>query len=160
MCSRNRDRESSQIYFFCGGHPYYEVVRRSKNTHEELTGRLERLADLSLPLSDQWISTFSSKLQNYWPYIVFSSPIQIYDYPLLPLIFLFMAGYWNLHTSGFFQVIYWSFLRTETSVTLFIGNKLYSRHHLLYLSFLRKLLCWCYLATALNLLSLSTARCR
>ena len=50
---------------------------------------------------------------------------------------------------GFFSVIYWPYLRTEIAVTLSIGNKLYSRHHILYFSFLWKPLCWCYLVTAL-----------
>ena len=51
---------------------------------------LERLADLS-------------SVQNYRLYIVFSSPMRIYEYPLCQLILLFMAGYRNLHTSVFFS---------------------------------------------------------
>ena len=56
----------------------------------------------------------------------------------------------------FFPVIYWSYLRIEISVTLSIGNKLYSCRYILYFSFLWKLLCWCYLATSLNLVSSSS----
>ena len=59
-----------------------------------------------------------------------------------------------------FSVICWSYLRTEISVTLSIGNNLYSRHHISYFSFLWKPLCWCYLSTALNQLTSSTALCR
>ena len=70
-------------------------------------------------------------------------------------IFLFIAGYWNLHTSFFFSRYLLILSRLEISVTLSIGNKLYSRHHILYFAFLWKQPCWCYLATALNLLSSS-----
>ena len=56
----------------------------------------------------------------------------------------------------FFSVICWSYLRTEISVSLSIGNKLYSRQHILYFSFLWKPLCWCYLGTALDLPSSSS----
>ena len=42
-------------------------------------------------------------------------------------IFLFVAGYRNLHTfSCFFPVICWSYLQLEIFVTLSIGNELYS----------------------------------
>ena len=47
---------------------------------------------------------------------------------------------------GFFPVNCWSYLRTEISVTLSLGNKLYSRHHTLYFSFLWKPL-WLVIGT-------------
>ena len=62
-------------------------------------------------------------------------------------MFLFMAGYRNLHTFVFFPVICRSYMSTGISVTLSIGSKLYS---------LFFPLCCCYLATALNLLSSSS----
>ena len=55
-----------------------------------------------------------------------------------------------------------SFMKIKKSFSFsdrVIGNNLYSHHHLLYFSFLWKPLCWCYLATALKLLSSSTAVC-
>ena len=83
------------------------------------------------PLPFTWATSGSlPSVQNYRPYIVFSSPMQKYEHLLCFTYFLFMAGYWNLHTSIFFLVICWSYLWTEISVTLSIGNKLYSRHHL------------------------------
>ena len=79
---------------------------------------LERLVNLSLRLRDQRTSLLhlrdlqisllclsdqqiSPCVQNYRLYIVFSSPMRIYEYPLRPRIFLFMAGYRELHTSVF-----------------------------------------------------------
>ena len=49
VCSRNtvRERESSHIFFFCGGDPFCDVVQRPDNTQDELTGLLEWPADLS-----------------------------------------------------------------------------------------------------------------
>ena len=75
-------------------------------------------------------------VQNYKPYIVFSSPMRKYGHPLTLTYFLFMAGYRNLHTSVIFLVICWSYLQTEISIILSIGNKSYSRHYTLYFSFL------------------------
>ena len=125
-----------------------------------MAGEHTQGADRSAPVT----SSSLPSVQNYRPYIIFSSPMRIYEYPLCPHIFLFMAGYRNLRTpiSFFFfffffffcPVIYWSYLWTEISVTLSIGNKLDSRHHNLYFSFLWKPL-WCNLATTLNLLSSS-----
>ena len=108
----------------------------------------------SLPFA--WVTNGSlPSVQNYRPYTVFSSPMRKYEHPLCLTYFLFMAGYQGF--SGFFPLICWSYLRTEISVTLSIGNKLFSRHHLLFLFFLWKPLCWCYLVTALNLLSSSSS---
>ena len=167
MWSRNTVRESSHIYFFCGRDPFCEVVRRSDNTHEELTGLLElpgclflRLKDqLTSPirLSDHWISAFCSKLRTL--YCLFKSHADIWK-SSSPIYFSVYGWLWELTSFHFFPVICWFYLRTEISVTLSIGNKLYSPHHILYFSFLLKPLYWCYLATALNLLSSSTALCR
>ena len=130
--SRNTVRESLHISFFCGGEPLCVLEQWPENTHEELTGLLEWSAGLSLclrgqrtsplRLSDYWISAFSPKLQTLYS---LSSPNRKYEHPLCLMYFLFMAGYRNLHTSVFFQVICWSYLQTEISDTLSIGNKLY-----------------------------------
>ena len=74
-------------------------------------------------LSDQRVSAFSPKLQTLYS---LSSPKRKYEYPLCLAYFLFMACNRNLHTFVFFPVICWSSLRTEISVTLSIGDKLYS----------------------------------
>ena len=131
MCNKSTVRESSHISFFSGGAPFCEVVRRPENTHEELTR-------LSLRLSDHWISPFSPKLLIL--YRLFKSHTEVWTSSLPHVFFLFMAGDRNLHTSGFFffLIICWSYLGTEISVILSIGNKLYSRHQILYLSFLWK----------------------
>ena len=117
--------------------------------------------ETSRPLPFAWATSGSQpSVQNYRR-IFFSSTMRIYEYPLRLRIFLLMTGYRNLHTSiFFFPVICWSYLRTEISIILSIGNKLYSCRHILYFSFLWKPLCWFYLATALNLLISSTALCR
>ena len=85
VCSRNTVKESSHISFFCSGDPFCEVVQRRENTQ----GGADRSA---------W-GTRSSlpSVQNYRPFIVFSSPMWIYEYPLHPRIFLLMGGYRNLH---------------------------------------------------------------
>ena len=106
-------------------------------------------------------SRYLPSVQNYRPYIVFSSPMRKYEHPLRPTYFSVYGWLSELtYFRVFFSLICWSYLRTEISVTLSIGNKLYYRHHILYFSFLRKPLCWFYLATTLNLLSSSTALCR
>ena len=140
MRSRNTFRERSHISFFWGGDPFCEVVQLPENTHGELTGLPEWSAGLSLRLShqrtspfrlsDQQVSTFSPKLQTL--YCLFKSHGEVWTYSSPHVL----AGYRNLHTSGYFPVICWSYLGTEISVTLSIGDKLYSCHHLFFFSFL------------------------
>ena len=73
-------------------------------------------------------------VQNYNPYIVFSSPTQKYEHPLRLTYWL---GYRNLHTSGFFfPVTCLSYLRMEISVILYRGNTLYSSSSIFIFSFL------------------------
>ena len=115
MCSRNTVRESLRISFFCGGEPICKVVRRPENTYDMFawvtrSNSLERQADLSIQSKfTDLILSFQVSYGNM--NILFASGI-----------FLFMADYRNLHTSDFFPVICWSYLRTEISVTLSIGN--------------------------------------
>ena len=165
MCSRNTVSESLHTSFFCDRDPFCKVVRRPENTHgmfawvtrwslpslkglENLSPSLERPADFCL----------QSKIRE----LIFSFQVPCGSMKILHAsrIFLFMAGYRNLHTSGFFPVICWSYLQTEISVTLSLVNKLFSRHHILYFSFLWKPLCSCHLPTALNHLSSFKALCR
>ena len=148
MSSRNTVRESSHISFFCGGDPFCEVVRRLENTHEELTGLLEWPAGLCLQSKIQTLYCIFKPHADIW---ISSSPTYFSVY-----------GWLSELTSFFccFSVICWPYLQMEISVTLYIGNRLYSRHHILHFSFLWKPLCWCYLATTLNLLFTSTALCR
>ena len=105
-----------------------------------------------LHLSNQRISAFSPKLQTLS--CLFKSPAEVWTSSSLHIFCLWLViGTYIL--PGFFPIICWSYLQMEISVTLPIGNKLYSRHHILYFSFQWKPLCWCYLVTALNLLSSS-----
>ena len=141
MCNRNTVRESSQISFFCGGNPLYEVVRQPENTEGELTGLLDWLVALSLRLRQVGLSpSFEQPIdlcfqsQNFRPYIVFSSPMRKYEHPLCLTYFSIYGWLSELTYFPYFLVICWSYLRTEISVT--ICKKLYSRHHLLYFSFL------------------------
>ena len=111
--------------------------------------------ETSGPLLFVWATTGTQLLiQNYRPYIDFSSPTWKYEYPLRLTYFLFMVGYWNLRFC--FPVICWFYLQTEIYVNLSIGNKLYFRHPPLS-SLAWEPLCWYYLATALNLLSPSSS---
>ena len=120
--------------FFCGRDPFCEVVWWSENTHGELTSLLEWPAGLSLCLRDQRISPFAwvtsgslPSVQIYRPYIVFSSPMRKYEHPLRLTYFSVYGWLSELkYFQVFFLVICWSYLRMEISVTLSIGNKLYS----------------------------------
>ena len=167
MCSRNTVREISHISFFCRGDPYCELARRPENTHEEMTGLLEWPAGLCLPPErsvglSPWLErpgdlSFSPQLQTLYCLFKSHADIWISSSPTYFSVYCWLS---ELTYFRFFPVICWSYLWMEISVTLSIGNKSYSRHHILNFSFLWKPLCWCYLATALNLLSSSTALCR
>ena len=163
MCSRNLVRESSHISFFSGRDPFCEVVRRPENTHKKLTGLLEWPAGLSLclkdqrtsplHLSDQRISAFSPKLQTLYCLFKFHAVIWISSSPTYFSVYGWLSELTSVFV--FFPSNLLSYLWTEISATLSIGNKLYSRHHILYFSFLWKPLCLCYLGATLNLLSSS-----
>ena len=142
----SRNTVSSHIPFFCGGDPLCVFARRPENAHGELTGLLEWLAGLPL----------SPKLQTLY---CFPIPTRKYEHASSPTYFLFMAGYRNLHTSVFVFCLVncWSYLRTEISITLSTSNKSHSSPSSFIFLFPVKPLCWSYLATALNLLSSSTA---
>ena len=103
----------------------------SSATAGEHTGGFDRSAWVtngSLPFA--WgIRRSLPSVQNYRPYIVFSSPMRKQE----PTKFSVYGWLLELTYFHFFPVICWSYLRTEISVTLSIGNKLYSRCHL-YLS--------------------------
>ena len=145
MWSGNAVRESSHLSFFCGRDTFCEVVGRPKNTHGEPKGLLDDQRTSPLRFGDQRISAFSPKLQTLY---CLSSPIRKYEHTHVFSVYSWLS---ELTYSPFC----WSYLRTEISVILSIGNKIYFCHHLYFL-FPVKPLCWCYLATALNLLSSST----
>ena len=156
--SRNTVRKSSRIYFFCGG----------RRTHTgELTGLLEWLADAPLRLRDKWIPPLRLRdqgsppsVQNYRHYIDFSSPMLKYDHPLRLKHFLFMASYRNIHTSVFFFFGNLLILSANGNICHSINMQviIFSPSSSIFL-FPVKPLCSCYLASALNLLSSSTALC-
>ena len=165
MFSRNTVGESSHKSFFWGGDPFCEVVRRLENTHRDMTGSAwvtsgslfawETSGPFPLRLSDQRISVFGPKSQTL--YCLFKSHADIWTSSSPRVFFCLWLVIGTYILPFFFPVICWSYLRTEISVTLSIGNKYSSRHHILYFSFLWKPFCWCYLATALNLLCSSMA---
>ena len=79
----------------------------------------------SLPFA--WESCRSlPSVQIYRPYIVFSSPMRKHEHPLHLTYFSVYGWLSELIYFGFFPVICWSYLRTEISVTLSIGNNSYS----------------------------------
>ena len=91
----------------------------------------------SLPFA--WATSGSlPSVQIYRPYTIFSSPMWRYEHPLRLTYFFCLWLVIGTYILPFFPVICWSYLRTEISVTLSIGNKLYSRHHILYFTFLWK----------------------
>ena len=147
MWSRNTVGESQHISFFCNGNPFCEVVRRQNTDQGE--DMLPWVTRKSLP-----------SVQNYRTYVVFSSPMREYETASSPTYFLFMTGYRNLHNSAFFPGNFFILSANEISITLSIGNKLYSSHHLFIFLFPVKPLCGCYLATSLKPLSLSPVLCR
>ena len=160
VCRRNTVRESSHISFFYGGNPYCEVVRLPEYTHEELTGLLEWPTGLSLRLGDQRVSSFAwaasrsipsvPKLQTL--YCLFKSHAEVWT-SSKPYVFFCLWLIIGIYILPFFPVICWSYLRTEISVTLSIN---YILRHPPFSSLSCEPLCWCYLATALNLLSSSS----
>ena len=144
VCSRNTFRETSHISFFSGGDPFCEVVRRPENTHGELTGLLEWHACLCL----------QAKITDL---IFFSSPMRIYEYPLRPRIFLFMTGYRNLHNSWVFSGNLLILSANRNICHSIHRQKIIFSSSSFIFFFPVKPLCWCYLATALDLVSSSTA---
>ena len=88
---------------------------------------------------------------------VFQLPHRNMNTPLRPHIFCLWLVIGTYILPVFFPVICWSYLRTEISFTLSTGNKLHFSAYSFIFLFPVKPLCWCYLATALNLLSSSTA---
>ena len=128
--SKNTIRESSHIYFFGSGDPFCKVVWRPENTH----GGADRFA---------WVASgYPPSLKSQadprpFAWTTSSSHPFAWATSRCPTYFLFMAGYRNLYTSVFiFPVICWSYLQTEISDILSTGNKLHSRHHTLFFSFL------------------------
>ena len=116
MCNGNTVRESTHISFFYGGDPFCKVVRRPKNTHMfawvtsgslplvwATDGYLPFVRETSGPLPFVWATTGSlSSVQNYRPFIVFSSSMRKYKHShRFTYFFLFMAGYRNLFISFF-----------------------------------------------------------
>ena len=126
MCVVGIQSESIRTYLSSvEGTHFCEVVQWLENTHGEPTGLLEWPAGLCL----------QSKITD----LILSSqlPWGNKNSPLRPRIFcLWLVIGTYILLFFFFPVICWSCLWTEISVTLSIGNKLYSRHHLLLCSFL------------------------
>ena len=161
--SRNTVRECSHLSFFCGGDSFCEVVGRQQNTHDMfawVTRRslslLKRLADLSSSLERPADLCLQSKITEY---CLSKSHAEVWT-SSSPHVFFCLWLVIGTDILSFFPVIFWSYLQMEISVTPSIGNKLYSRHHILYLNSLWKPIYWCYLETTLNKQSSSMALCR
>ena len=103
----------------------------------ETSGRLPLVWEICGALAIVWATTGSLlSIQNYRHYILFCVSCR---YKNILMAFVFFRLWLVIRTyilRFFFLVICWSFLRTEISVTLSIGNKSYSRHHLLFFSIL------------------------
>ena len=126
--SRNTVRESSHIsFFFCGGGHF---LWSSATAGEHARGSRQ------VCLSDQrtspfaWVTSGSLlSAPNYRLYILSQVPsgnMNILFVTCISFLWLVIGTY---ILPFFLPVICWSYLRTEISVTLSIGNKLYS--HLL-----------------------------
>ena len=141
--TRNTVIESSHISFFCGGDPFLwssatagEHTRGADRSTWATSGSLpslERPADLS-PSFDRPLDLY---LQSKITDLIFSlkSQTEIWT-SSSPHVFLCLWLVIRTYILPFFLLICWSYLRTEISVTLSIGNKLYSRHHILFFSFI------------------------
>ena len=156
MCSRNTLRESSHISFFCGGVPFCEVVQLSENIHDTfawVTRRSLFAWENSRPLLFAWATSGSLPRPKLQTLYYLSSPLNT---PLRRRIFLFMAGYRNLHTSGLFSGNL-LILSTNVNICHSIHRQqiIFSPSSFIFLFPVRQL-CWCYLATALNQLSTSS----
>ena len=144
VCSRNTVRASSHISFFRGGDRFCEVVLRPENTPGKLTGLPEWPAGLSLRLRNQRIPPtsleqpedllFQSKISDLILPLYSHAEIWISSSPTYFSVYVWLSQF--TYSWVFFPVICWSYLWTEISVTLSIGKKLYSRHNLLFFSFL------------------------
>ena len=94
----------------------------------------------SRPLPVAWTTSGSLlSVQNYRPYIVFSSSKRKYEHPLHLTYWLVIGTY----VLPFFPVICWAYLQTEISVTLSLGYKLYSSPSSFIFSTLLMLSCDC-----------------
>ena len=149
MWSRNTIRGSSHISFFCGGDPLCVFAQRLENTH----GVADRFA---------WVTSGSPSQSRTTDLILsFNSHVEIWTHLFAHLFsvygWLSELPYFWFFFGVFFPIICSSYLRTEISVTLSTGNKLHSS--LSSFIFPVKPLCWCYLATTLNLLSSSMLLC-
>ena len=164
VCSRNRFRERSHISFFCGWDPFpwssATAIEHTQGVDISISVTsgsllsLERSVDLPLCLIYQLITAFSPKLQTLHCLLKYHA-----EEWTSSLLHVFSVFGWFSELTYFrfcFLVICWSYLWTDISFSLSIGNKLYSCHHILYITFLWKPLCWCYLVNILNLLSSSS----
>ena len=101
VCSRDTLKESSHIFFFCGGDSFCEVVRGPENTHEEwpagLSLHLRDQRTSFLRLSDQWISAFSPELQTL--YCLFKPHAEVWTLSLPHVL----VGYWTYMHAFFFS---------------------------------------------------------
>ena len=111
----------------------------------DLSSSLERPADLSPSLERPADYCLQSKITDL--ILSFQVPCGSMNILFASRIFCFCLVI-GTYILPFFSVIYSSYLQTEISVTLSIGKN--------YILFPVKPLCWCYLATALNLLSSSS----
>ena len=133
MCSRNTVRESWHISFFCGGDPF--LWSRATAGEHTRGSRQVYLSDQRTPPSLEWPACLCllSKITDLIYLFKFHAEIRISFSPTYFSVYGWLS---ELTYFGFFLIICWSCLRTEISVTLSIGNKLYSLHHLLFLFFL------------------------
>ena len=143
MCSKSKSERVRTYLSSVAGTPFCDVVRRPGNTHggadrfawvasgsppslerpADLSSSLERPADLFIQSQiTDLILSFHVPCGNM--NILFASRI---------LCLWLVIGTYIL---PFFSVICWSYLRTEISVTLSIGNKLYSSPSTFIFSFL------------------------
>ena len=140
--SWNTVRESSHISFFCGR--VCEVVRRPENTHWGGTDRSAWVTSGSPPLA--WASSrslFSPKLQTL--YCLFKSHTEIWTRLVVHIFSVY---------SWLSELTYFCFFPGNLLILSTNGNICHSIQWHPPLSV--KPLCWCYIATALNVLSSST----
>ena len=164
MCNRILSvRESSRISLFSGGDPFCwsgaaagEHTRGADRSAWVTSGFLpsiERTADRSPSPYRPLNLWFQSKITDLT--LSFQVPCGSMYILFASRIFLFMVGYRNLHTSVFSANLL--FLSVNGNIYHSIKRQkiIFSPSYFIFL-FPVKTFCWCYLATALNLLSSSS----
>ena len=131
---RNTVRESLHIFLLWRGPFLWSCAAAGEHT-----GGADRSAwttNGSLPSLERPADLSPSFERPQTLYCLFKSHAEVWTSSSPHVFFCLWLVVGTYILPVFFPAFCWSYLRTEIFVTLSIGNKLYSRHHILYFSFL------------------------